>query len=312
MVRRYGKPNYQTLTRQIRRFTATSATNLTEAVNISHSSLPKISIVTPSFNQAKFLERTILSVLNQRYPNLEYIIIDGGSTDGSVDIIKKYEPHLSYWVSEPDNGQANAINKGLRLATGDWVGFQNSDDLYLPGAFHKFAKAIEKDNTAEVIYGNMVHIDSDDIVYDVQLTGPAHGWLHLAQGIQFHNQATIWRRALLERAGYLDENFQFCMDFEYFARLVIQHKVKLRHVDELVGAFRSHADSKSRTMLATSAKEHELVITKFGGRGKRGKNSGVYLLSTVLAKSYKGLWYMTHKHSWYLVRHLTPSTRDVK
>ena len=107
---------------------------------------PKITIITPSFNQGNYLEQTIDSVLSQNYSNLEYIIIDGGSADNSVDIIKKYEKHLAYWVSEKDKGQTNAINKGLKIATGDIVNWLNSDDYYEPDALHKVADAFDEKN----------------------------------------------------------------------------------------------------------------------------------------------------------------------
>jgi len=125
-------------------------------------SYPKISVVTPSYNQAEFLERTILSVLNQNYPNLEYIIIDGGSTDGSVEIIKKYEKYLAYWVSEKDRGQAHALNKGFEKSTGDLIGWQNSDDIYLPGAFFKVAEAYKKKPNYDVYFGSVYFVDRDD------------------------------------------------------------------------------------------------------------------------------------------------------
>ena len=130
---------------------------------------PRISIVTPSYNQAEFLEKTILSILNQNYPNLEYIIIDGVSTDGSVEIIKKYERYLAYWISERDNGQADAINKGFKIATGDFIAWQNSDDVYLPGSFFKVIEKFEKYPNPDIVFGNVYLInESDEILKDMR------------------------------------------------------------------------------------------------------------------------------------------------
>ena len=134
-------------------------------------SRPKISIVTPSYNQAEFLERTILSVLNQNYPNLEYIIIDGGSTDSSAEIIKKYERYLTYWVSEPDDGQADAINKGFAKATGDILAWLNSDDLYLPGALLKVKESFQNAGIA-FLYGHSILVDKEDRVIRILYTLP--------------------------------------------------------------------------------------------------------------------------------------------
>src|SRR6266576_1298377 len=121
---------------------------------------PKISIVTPSFNQGRFLEETILSVLNQNYPNLEYIIIDGGSTDETVDVIRRYEDRLAYWVSEKDRGQVHAINKGIEKTTGDLFGFINSDDLYLPGTFSAVAEYFESHPQAEWVCGDTIMFEA--------------------------------------------------------------------------------------------------------------------------------------------------------
>ena len=128
---------------------------------------PKISIVTPSFNQAQFLEETILSVINQNYPNLEYIIIDGGSTDGSVDIIKKYEKHLTYWVSEPDNGHGHALNKGFSTTTGEIMAWINSDDKYYPSTFATVAEIFNKFSDINWIHGKNSRIDKSVRLEDV-------------------------------------------------------------------------------------------------------------------------------------------------
>ncbi|TNF47756.1 glycosyltransferase, partial [bacterium] len=128
------------------------------------NSWPGISIITPSFNQAPYLERTILSIHNQRYPNLEHIIIDGGSQDGSVDIIKRYEAVLDYWQSAPDKGHCDAINIGASRATGQYMTWVNSDDLLLPGALHRVASVIRESPATDIVYGNQVEIDQDDRV----------------------------------------------------------------------------------------------------------------------------------------------------
>ena len=121
--------------------------------------LPRISIITPTFNQAGFIEQTINSVLGQGYPNLEYIIIDGGSTDGTVDLIRKYETQLAYWVSEKDGGQSNAINKGLKFATGDIIAYINSDDYYLDGAFERVANAYRDNPAVDLWHGRCRVVD---------------------------------------------------------------------------------------------------------------------------------------------------------
>jgi glycosyltransferase involved in cell wall biosynthesis len=116
----------------------------------------KISIITPSFNQAQYLERTIQSVLDQNYPDLEYIIIDGGSVDGSVDVIKKYEKNIAFWVSEKDGGQTDALNKGFKKATGEIIGWQNSDDIYLAGSFEKISQVFNELPDTDIVFGDLV------------------------------------------------------------------------------------------------------------------------------------------------------------
>ena len=120
---------------------------------------PRISIITPTLNQAGFIDQTISSVLGQGYPDLEYIIIDGGSTDGTVDLIRKHERHLAYWVSEKDAGQSNAINKGLKRATGDIIAYINSDDYYLDGAFKRVADAYRENPDIDLWYGRCRIVD---------------------------------------------------------------------------------------------------------------------------------------------------------
>lgn len=231
---------------------------------------PEISVITPSFNQGLFLERTIKSVLDQNYPNLQYMIIDGGSTDDSVSIIKKYESKLSYWVSEPDRGQADAINKGLRRATGEWVAWQNSDDIYYPGVFHQLAKTAGSHPEVDLIIGNIMLIDANNhTLRDLHYVRPTYNSL-VAEGMVLANQAAFWRRSLHNRIGYLDDRKSYSLDYEWFLRLT---KVcKAYHVNRIWGGFRIHEMSKTSSPNRMFVEENHQIL-----RGKKISRRFLYL-----------------------------------
>ncbi|MBU1014574.1 MAG: glycosyltransferase [Bacteroidetes bacterium] len=218
----------------------------------------KISIITPSYNQAEYLECTIKSVLEQNYPNLEYIIIDGGSTDGSLDIIKKYESHLAYWVSEPDNGQAHAINKGLKRASGDWLGWQNSDDLYYPDTFKGLAEIISKNIHADLIVGNMMLVDSNgNNIRDIKYVQPTYNSLR-AEGMVLANQSSFWSRSVHSKIGWLNEELQYSFDYEWFLRLLYVSKAVCSN--EMWGAFRLHGSAKTALNKELFGKENKKIL----------------------------------------------------
>lgn len=208
--------------------------------------LPKITVVTPSYNQGKYLEETILSIISQNYPNLEYIIIDGGSTDESVEIIKKYEEHLAYWVSEPDEGQTHAINKGFKKATGDLVAWMNSDDIFFNNALSEISKAYQSTNgNFDVYFGDKGNIDEQGDLIREYLYPPFSGWgIMYTTNMNISNQSAFWKRDLFQKFGYLNENIQFAMDYEYFLRLYMK-SARFYKIYCLIGALRMYDDNKS-------------------------------------------------------------------
>ncbi len=223
---------------------------------------PRMSVVVPSYNQGIFLERTLLSILNQNYPNLEVIVIDGGSQDGSIDIIKKYERFISYWVSEKDNGQTHAINKGMKKATGVLIGWQNSDDVYLPGVFERVAKLYQKHPYYDVFFGNMYFIDTNDFILDELRFVPFSYNRLIYEGTVITNQASFISKKKLEEVGYLREEFRFTMDYDLWLRL--GENGKFCFVREFWGAFRLHGESKTSNISHIGNIEHEKCLLERG------------------------------------------------
>jgi glycosyltransferase involved in cell wall biosynthesis len=215
---------------------------------------PKISIVTPSYNQGQFIEETIRSVLLQGYPNLEYIVMDGGSDDETLEILEKYDPWIDYWESEPDDGQAHAINKGLRRATGDIHGWINSDDLLVSGALKTVALSFAS-TKADAITGGRLLIDEDSNVT---------GWGILPEfdpekgGNTWAQESTFWRSNVYDKIGYVDESLNFAMDLDFFLRMY--RKLKIEKKDILLGSFRLHKNSKTSKSLENAGMEESKKV----------------------------------------------------
>jgi glycosyltransferase involved in cell wall biosynthesis len=223
----------------------------------------KISIITPSYNQGQFLEETILSVLNQDYDNIEYIVIDGGSTDNSVDIIKKYEDRLTYWVSEKDNGQSDAINKGFKMATGDYIGWLNSDDFYTPGAILKLVGNIDDESVLYYAILGYCNIDGRHEVlekYDENMT-----FDKLLNSKSFTNQpGSFYKKSTLKEVGYLDEKLHFVMDVDLWLNLLSKGKAKF--IPFVMAYLRWHSESKSCSKRLRDVKESYSVFKKYDGK----------------------------------------------
>ncbi len=221
---------------------------------------PRISVVTPSLDQGAFLEQTITSVLDQGYDNLEYIVIDGCSKDNSVEIVRKYAHRLAYWISEPDDGQTQAINKGLRRITGDIWAFLASDDTYEPGALQTVADAFA-DPDVDVVYGNCHYINAHGIVTRTKKPG-SFDRTHLLRDNCIYQPSVFLRRTVLERFGYLDESLRYSMDYEYWIR--ISNGIRARYVDAVLSNYRLHLESKSMGSVLAMSAESRGVKHKYG------------------------------------------------
>ena len=220
----------------------------------------KFSIVTPSYNSGAYIEETIQSVRQQSYKNFEHIVIDGCSTDNTTAILEQHD-HLC-WVSEPDRGQSDAINKGFRLADGDIFAWQNADDLYFPQTFETVAAFFQQHPSVDFVYGYYQLIDTDgEWICDVR-PGEWNQWL-FAHGRGSPLQPTVfWRRRISERVGEIDERLHYCMDIDFFAR-ACKH-FSFRRIPEMLGQFRVHPESKTQagTNRQKIMKENREVLSR--------------------------------------------------
>ena len=222
--------------------------------------LPKISIVIPSYNQGRFIEETLQSIWSQDYPHVEVIVMDGGSADETVGILQKYTSRIRYWESCADGGQGAAVNKGILRASGDVIGWINSDDIYLPGAFRRVAKAFVKEPGVGVVHGDRFLYSEDSI---------AIGWTALGAfepgryGYTVCSESAFWSRRINSEHGmFLDESLRFAMDLEWFSRLYYEG-FRFKKINSHVGALRLHGASKSSTMQDIGTVEAELYWWKY-------------------------------------------------
>lgn len=224
---------------------------------------PLVSIVTASYNQAQFISKTILSVLGQTYRNIEYIVMDGGSTDGTVGILESFHDRISYWQSAKDDGFADAIASGFRRSTGSILAWLNSDDLLAPDAVEKAVEAFRRRPDAGLIYGNRICIDEDDTVLYSKVSIPG---LRATPLLSFllSQETCFWTRQAYEGSGGLDPAMRFAIDYDLFSR--ISRKYRMYYAPGVWGYFRKHSDSKTMSQYRTvGKKEVRLIQDRYWG-----------------------------------------------
>jgi glycosyltransferase involved in cell wall biosynthesis len=256
--------------------------------------LPKVSVVVPSFNQAAFVERTLLSILNQDYPDLELIVIDGGSTDGTFEVLERYRKYIAYFHAGPDNGQSDALNHGFSKATGEIVAWMNSDDVYLPGAIHAAVEAFEAAPSASVVYGDWWGIDGNDEVLEIFHAFDFSVGHFLYEGFHLNSQAMFWRREAHQRFGQFDVNLHRTMDYDLILRLGLNEgERRFVRLPRPLACFRRHPDQKTTgpAMSQPVLDEHRAIALKHGLSSK-------YSLS---GKALR-LLYRFRRAWWYLKR----------
>jgi glycosyltransferase involved in cell wall biosynthesis len=231
--------------------------------------LPRISIVTPSYNQAKFIGWTVRSVLLQRYPNLEYVVMDGGSTDGTMDVLAPYADRFAHLVSERDKGQSDAIQRGFARCSGDIMGYLNSDDMLAPGALGFVARFFAENPGIDVVYSHRCTVDAHNKVLWYWLL-PRHSDWYMSRWDLIPQETCFWRRRLFEKCGNVDASYRFAMDYDLFVRFMLTSPGRTVRVNRFLGVFREHGEAKTTTLMQTvGAQEIKRVWTKYGIKAGR-------------------------------------------
>lgn len=278
---------------------------------------PKFSIVTPSFNQRAYIEDALLSVKNQAYLQVEHIVIDGGSTDGTVDVLRDYGSrpgwnHLQ-WVSEPDGGQSDALNKGFKMASGQIVGWLNSDDCYRSECFRTVTDAFETYPTADVIYGDYTWIDQCGAFLKVRREIEFSPFVLLYHRVSpLPTPSSFFQRRIFEEGNFIDVKYHYSMDHEFFLRLV-QKGYRLQHVSRVLADFRWQPDSKSSKSPGKQGEERDLIVVQYSRSLRRVPLVFRSTLLTLL-RSQAALFYWSQKlfRGYYFdgvsTKYLTPSS----
>ena len=281
-----------------------SELNKCEISNIENN-YPKISIVMPSYNQAQFIEKSILSILNQNYPNTELIIIDGGSNDGTIDKIKKYEDKIKFWISEKDQGQSDALNKGFARCTGDIYGWLNSDDVYLPNTFKNIASIFAKNIDKKIVFGDWLNIGIKNDIIDYHHAFDFNLNHFKYEGFHINAQSMFWCRSVHKNFSGFQINLNYTMDYQMILEFGINEGEKsFIRIPKPFGAFRRYKEQKTAKMTVEILNEHKLISTrnKFLDKYKSiGKIKRLYF------RFRRAFWYFKRGNLFNLINRLKQS-----
>jgi glycosyltransferase involved in cell wall biosynthesis len=224
---------------------------------------PRISIITPSYNQARYVGWTARSVFLQRYPTLEYILMDGGSKDDTVKVLEPYRDRFAYFTSERDKGQSDAVHRGLQRATGDILAYLNSDDMLAPGALHFVADFFRRNPDVDVVYSHRVTVDSNNKALYYWMLPRHWTWYQLRWDL-IPQETTFWRRRLFEQCGNVDPTFRFALDYDLFSRFMTAG-ARFERVNRFLGVFRTHEEAKTTQWLNTIGEDEISLVRQRNG-----------------------------------------------